>query len=82
MTISEMNLGVPERIAQLIEEKGLKKKVVADRAGISAQNFADIMNGRRLLKVRDIVAFAKVLDVTPAELLTGPQPAPDAFTQG
>ena len=82
MTISEMNQGVPDRIAQIIEEKGLKKKVVADRAGISAQNFADIMNGRRLLKVRDIVAFAKVLNVTPAELLPGAQQAPDAFTQG
>ena len=68
MNIAAMNGKVPEAIEQIIKEKGLKKCVVAARANMTTQAFSDILNGKRLIKVNDIVVIAKALDVTPNDL--------------
>lgn len=63
MSIKEMNANIPENIVAIIERKGLKKKAVAEKAGISAQDFSQILGGRRLMKISEVLAFAEALDV-------------------
>ena len=55
---------VPENILEIIQ----KQCVIASRAGYSKQQFSDMVNGRRIIKVVDILAIAEVLGVTPNEL--------------
>ena len=63
MSIKEMNANIPENIVAIIERKGLKKKAVAEKAGISAQDFSQILGGRRLMKISEVIAFAEALGV-------------------
>lgn len=68
MNIEMQNAGVPNAIARIIEEKGMKQYVVAERSGMTAQMLTDIFAGRRLIKARDIVMIARALEVMPNEL--------------
>ena len=45
----------------IIADKGLKSVYVAHEAGLTAQELCDMMNGRRLIKVCDMVKLADVL---------------------
>jgi len=65
MDVAAMNHGVPEAIEKIIAQKGMKKCVVAERAGMSAQMLTDIFANRRLIKMCDIVALARALDCSP-----------------
>lgn len=67
MDIATMNHGVPEAIERIILKKGMKKCVVAERAGMSAQMLTDIFANRRLIKMHDVVALARALDCSPNE---------------
>ncbi len=67
MDIATMNHGVPEAIEQIILRRGMKKCVVAERAGMSAQMLTDIFANRRLIKMNDLVALARALDCSPNE---------------
>lgn len=52
-----------------IERKGLKKGVVAKRAGFSPQEFSDILTGRRkLLRVERVPDIAEALGTDIADL--------------
>ena len=59
---------VQGNLVRIIEEKGLVKKGVAKRAGITAQNLSDILNGRKVIRADMIPALAKAVDVTIPEL--------------
>ena len=51
-------------IKQIIERKGMKQVVVAERAGFTPQEFSNILNERRkLLRIEHIVPIAKALEV-------------------
>lgn len=63
MTISECNSPVAENIQQIINEKGLKQVYVAEKAGNTAQELNDMLNGRRLIKICDIPPIADALGV-------------------
>ena len=63
MTITECNSPVAENIARIIAEKGLKQVHVSEKAGYSAHGLSDMLNGRKLIKVRDLVRIAAALDV-------------------
>lgn len=63
MTIAECNSPVAENIARIIAEKGLKQVHVSKKAGYSAQSLSDMINGRKLIKVSDLVRIAAALDV-------------------
>lgn len=65
-----MNADVPKCIARIIEKRGMKQCVVAERMGISPQMLNDMLNGRRLIKPIDIANAAKALDVMPNELFS------------
>jgi len=71
MDIATMNHGVPEAIEQIILRRGMKKCVVAERAGMSAQMLTDIFANRRLIKMNDRVALARALDCSPNEFFKG-----------
>lgn len=68
MSIANMNATVPIAVNQIINERGLKQCAVAERAGISNQMLSDMLNGRRLIKARDVLALADALGVTPNDL--------------
>lgn len=68
MNISTMNSTVPAAIERIINQRGMKKCVVAARANMTPQMFNDMLNGRRLIKASDIVMIAQALEVTPNEL--------------
>ena len=62
MRIAESNAPAADNILKLIEKKGLKQVYVAEKAGYKAQELNDMLNGRRLIKVRDITRLALALD--------------------
>lgn len=63
MEISECNKPAAENIARTIEEKGFKQVYVANKAGYTPQMLNDMITGRRLIKVNDIIRIAPVLGV-------------------
>lgn len=63
MTIKELNSPFDLGIARIIKDKGLKRVYVASEAGYTTQEFSDMLNGRKLIKVCDIPRIAKVLGV-------------------
>jgi len=55
---------IVDNIKKIISVKGVKQRVVAERAGFSQSEFSNILNGRRkLLRVEHILPIAKALDV-------------------
>ena len=60
-----MNI-VVYNIRRIMEEKGLKQKYVAERSGFTAQEFSNMMNGRKSIGyIRSICA---ALDAKPNDL--------------
>lgn len=52
----------------IIKDRGLKKKCVAEKAGYSRQQFSNLLNGRKVFKVDDVLRIANALEVTPNDL--------------
>ena len=63
MEISECNKPVAENIARAIKESGLKQVYVANKAGYTPQMFSDMIAGRRIIKVNDILRISEALGV-------------------
>ncbi len=63
MTTAEANKPLAVGLRVIIAEKGLKNLYVAKKAGFTAQELSDMLNGRRLIKACDIPKFAKALNV-------------------
>lgn len=57
-----------EVIERTIFEKGLKKRAVAERIGLTPQQFSDLLNGRRAFKNTEVVPMCEALGITPNEL--------------
>lgn len=68
MNIKETNYPVAENVSRIINEKGLKQVYVAEKAGCTAQELWDMINGRRLIKVKDVINLKNVLNVSYDEL--------------
>lgn len=62
------NHNVPENIRKIIKEKGLKKVTVAKQAGLTKQQFSDMITNRRIIKVSEVNQIANALGVTIEEL--------------
>ncbi len=63
MTISECNAPVAENIQRIIREKGLKQMYVAEKAGYTAQMLSDMLAGRKIIKVCDVIRICTALGV-------------------
>lgn len=68
MSITTMNAGVPDAIRGIMTLRGLKHKAVAARAGIDPHDFSDMLSGRKLIKISNLIDIANALDVTPNDL--------------
>lgn len=68
MRVGDINASVPANIDRIIEAKGLKQNAVAERAGFSKQQLSAMLNGRRIIKVCDVLAIADALGVEVNEL--------------
>lgn len=64
---------VAVNINKMINEKGLKKMIVAKKAGYSYQAFSNMLNGRKTIKGTDVFNIAMALETTPNELLGFPE---------
>lgn len=63
MNIIECNGTIPNNIEKLIRQKGLKQYAVAEKAGISRRKFSDMLNGRTIIKINDLIAISSALNV-------------------
>lgn len=72
-TIAEANAPLDRNVAIIAKKKGLKMAHIAAEAGLSAQELSDMINGRRLIKARDIPKLAYALKVTSDELFRYPE---------
>lgn len=61
----DANARVPEVLRGLISQRGLKNAAVAEWCGYKEQEFSDMLNGRRLIKVTDIAKLSVALGVEP-----------------
>ena len=59
---------IQKNISKIIEEKGLVKKGVAKRAGMTQQALSDILAGRKVIRADMVPPIAKALNVGIAEL--------------
>ena len=71
-TIASRNEPVPGNLRRILKSKGLKQCAVAQKVGMQAHAFTDMLRGRRIIYARDIAALASVLDVSVAELFQTP----------
>ena len=68
MNIKNCNQPVADNIAEINNNKGLKKKAVAEKAGYSEQMLSDMLNGRKLIKIVDLERLRAALGVGIKEL--------------
>lgn len=54
-----------DNIRSIINDKGMKHSVVAERAGFTPQEFSNMMNGRKTLRAEYIPDIAKAMRVDP-----------------
>ena len=60
---------VVNNVKLIMNEKGMKQKVVAERAGFSDAEFSNMLNERRkLIRIEHIPKIANALGVEPNEL--------------
>lgn len=74
MGIESYNAVAPENISRIIEQKGLKQMFVARKAGLTSQQMTDMLNGRRLIKVSDLLKLSDVLGVGVDDLCSRADP--------
>ncbi len=55
-------------IKAIIQEKGLKQKFVASKAGFTPQEFSSILCGRKSFKTEYVERVCAALGITPNEL--------------
>lgn len=75
MTIAEGNAPVPENIRRVIEQKRLTQREIADQTGFSAQQFSDMLNGRKIIKPCDLSRISAALGVDVSELFVKCKPS-------
>lgn len=61
--IEVLNYPVAKNVCSIISDKGLKQKAVAEKAGLPIQAFNEMLNGRRLIKIPNILMIAGALEV-------------------
>ncbi len=59
---------IAKNLSEIIQKKGIKKCVVAERAGLTPNMLSDMLNGRKIIRESNILSLAAVLEVTPNDL--------------
>ena len=60
-----MTRTIVSRVSEVIQVKGYKQYIVAERAGFKPKDFSDLMNGRRTFKAEYVMPICDALNVTP-----------------
>ena len=55
-------------LERLFRESGIKKKAIAAKAGYSANDISNFIQGRKILRPNDIVRLAEAFGIEPGEL--------------
>ena len=55
-------------IKQVISDKGLKQKFVAEQIGMTPQEFSNILNGRKKLEVQYVAPVCRALNISANDL--------------
>lgn len=63
-----MKSAIAENVKQIINTRGLKQYIVAEKAGYPMQTFNNMLNGRKVITDYDVAKIANALNVTPNEL--------------
>lgn len=61
LSITESNGIVASQLRKAISEYKLKQSLIAKESGLTAQEMSDILSGRRLIRVADIVSILNVI---------------------
>jgi len=61
LDIAASNSIVAIQLKKAINQKGLKQASVATKAGYSAQELNDMLNGRRIMRAADIASIINVM---------------------
>ena len=59
--IADSNSIVAIQLKKAINQKGLKQAAIANKAGSSAQELSDMLNGRRIMRAADIASIINVV---------------------
>lgn len=54
-----------KNIRKIINDKGLKHKYVAEKAGLKPQDFSNMLNNRKEFKTAYVVPVCNALGITP-----------------
>mgnify|MGYP000616633980 CR=1 FL=1 len=68
LQIENLNNPVSKNVLRIIKEKGMKQCVVAERAGYSRSALNNMLNGRKVMKICDVVKLKETLGVDANEL--------------
>ena len=68
---SETYQKIIKNLREVIEESGLKQKIVAERTNMKPRQLNDILCFRKRLDPADIPAFCRVLNISPDRLFEG-----------
>lgn len=60
---------VQTRVAAYIDEKGIKKSYVAEKAGITLPRLSKILNNRTEMRADELDSICKALDVEPSKFV-------------
>lgn len=61
LDIKKSNSIVEKQLRKILLEKGIKQVVFANKSGFTAQELSDMLNGRRLIRVVDMIAILNAL---------------------
>ena len=75
-----MNEEVLQNIKNIIKDKGYKKKAIAAKMGYTENQFSDLLNGRRIVRLDDIILLCDLLEVQPNEIIKKSAPREFAVT--
>ena len=78
MNIKEMNYPFDVGVLNSIKRKGIKQAYVADKAGYTRQELNDMLNGRRLIKARDVLNLSLALGITADDIYKAGKDSEDA----
>ena len=67
--VSDDDFNIAQRIRQLRAVRGLSQTEVAEALGVSFQQFQKYEQGRNRISAARLVAIARILDVTPHDIL-------------
>jgi len=59
---------ITDGLLNYINKNGLKKYIVAQKAGLTASQFSAVLNKKRKLEVNEFIRICEALKTTPEEL--------------